>query len=197
MHYLLLLVAASSLVVSVSGQPAACAPSVPSGSTFVPVSGSKCTTCNGTNCTSCTPVGYGLNFTTTSTICSPCGSNCVVCAANSSVCTTCKGNYGPDLKSATSSCSACLDESDHCGYQICNLNGGGSCDYCDDGYILSPNGTCAGCNADHCVQCFTPDYCNTCEGGFVTNINSSSSTYGKCTACPSACFGCYTTGMFP
>jgi len=187
MIYTLLLVAASALFLVTGQPPPSCQQS-----------GSNCVYCNGTACTSCYPY-YGLNFTTTPVTCSPCGSNCIICSANSrATCSTCKAGYGPVLNATTSECGEC--STIHCSSGYCPQNGAGSCDICDQGYIMNPaTGLCSGCPGN-CTDCSIsgPTGCNACIAGFFVALNGTNPP-NQCVPCPTACYAgqCYASGTLP
>lgn len=150
-----------------------------------------CKTCTGTDCTSCINALYGLSGASPYRTCQHCGNNCAGCSIFGEPCTNCAAGYGPDFSSTNSSCTQCSTVS--CTYEICDMTGGGSCDYCDEGYSVDPaTRICANCTDVNCMYCPAgPTICDACNEGWILNATNST-----CIMCPDDCEVCFASTSF-
>lgn len=127
--------------------------------------------------------------------CEPCSKNafCAECT-NMTYCTKCNNTakYGPD-KSGVGTCSLCKE---NC--LSCKDSGGGSCDFCAQGYTLV-SGSCASCS-NNCSVCKVngAGKCDSCMNGYglvessklcdmcKPNCTRCASNISQCTTCNSA-----------
>jgi len=127
----------------------------------------------------CDPMRCNLGFSLT-----PAGL-CATCSGHCRNCTTsgpghcdkgqCKVQYG--LQGGTE-CKEC--QAYHC--EACDDAPGGKCDLCEEGFGLTPEGTCEACASD-CKRCTRAGLCAECKAGFALNGP-------RCLACADQCLNC-------
>lgn len=128
--------------------------------------GCQCRTCIDTNnCGSCAD-GFGVAFIGLYNDCAPCPVNCLQCATNNALCTTCSLGYGVI---AGGQCDRCAN------YDCRNCQNSNT--YCLECRIVDGvglyAGDCTNCQIANCKDCRTNALtCVACNPGFGFTVNS-------------------------